>query len=96
MTGDGVSVEIASLGEANLVFVDEGHKGTGSEAQTWKDRQSGSPPVGSCSSTALRLQAIAAASRKKAGRSGTSTARPSCSTTPTATSTATGSARTSG
>lgn len=38
-TGDGLSVPLEELGSANLVFVDEGHKGTGSEAQTWKSRQ---------------------------------------------------------
>lgn len=38
-SGDGVSIPLAELGEHNLVFVDEGHKGTGSEAQTWKNRQ---------------------------------------------------------
>jgi hypothetical protein len=38
-SGDGVSVPLEELGGANLVFVDEGHKGTGSEAQTWKRRQ---------------------------------------------------------
>lgn len=39
VSGDGVSIALESLGEANLVLVDEGHKGTGSEAQTWKGRQ---------------------------------------------------------
>ncbi len=38
-SADGVSIPLAELGEHNLVFVDEGHKGTGSEAQTWKKRQ---------------------------------------------------------
>ena len=38
-TGDGLSVPLDDLGGANLVFVDEGHKGTGSAAQTWKNRQ---------------------------------------------------------
>jgi hypothetical protein len=38
-TGDGVSIALAELGVHNLVFVDEGHKGVGSEAQTWKNRQ---------------------------------------------------------
>jgi len=38
-SGDGVSVELDELGSRNLVLVDEGHKGTGSEAQTWKSRQ---------------------------------------------------------
>jgi hypothetical protein len=36
---DGVSILIDELGSANLVLVDEGDKGTGSEAQTWKRRQ---------------------------------------------------------
>ncbi len=36
---EGVSILLEELGGANLVFVDEGHKGTGSEAQTWKNRQ---------------------------------------------------------
>jgi len=36
---EGVSILLEELGSANLVFVDEGHKGTGSEAQTWKTRQ---------------------------------------------------------
>lgn len=36
---DGVSILLDELGSANLIFVDEGHKGTGSEAQTWKSRQ---------------------------------------------------------
>jgi len=38
-SGEGVSVPIAELGARNLVIVDEGHKGTGSEAKTWKRRQ---------------------------------------------------------
>ncbi len=38
-TGEGVSVPIAELGTRNLVIVDEGHKGAGSEARTWKNRQ---------------------------------------------------------
>lgn len=38
-SGGGVSIALDSLGACNLVFVDEGHKGTGSEAQTWKGRQ---------------------------------------------------------
>lgn len=37
--GDGLSIELDELGKRNLVLVDEGHKGTGSEAQTWKSRQ---------------------------------------------------------
>ena len=36
---EGVSILLEELGSSNLVFVDEGHKGTGSEAQTWKTRQ---------------------------------------------------------
>ncbi len=38
-SGDGVSIALAELGGHNLVFVDEGHKGVGSDAQTWKNRQ---------------------------------------------------------
>jgi len=36
---EGVSVVLEEIGQNNLVIVDEGHKGTGSEAQTWKTRQ---------------------------------------------------------
>ena len=36
---EGVSVLLEELGGANLVFVDEGHKGAGTEARTWKNRQ---------------------------------------------------------
>ncbi|MDH7578214.1 MAG: DEAD/DEAH box helicase family protein [Bacillota bacterium] len=36
---DGVSVVLDEIGGNNLIIVDEGHKGTGSEAQTWKNRQ---------------------------------------------------------
>jgi hypothetical protein len=36
---EGVSIPIAELGARNLILVDEGHKGAGSEAQTWKNRQ---------------------------------------------------------
>lgn len=36
---DGVSVALEEIGQNNLVIVDEGHKGTGSEAQAWKRRQ---------------------------------------------------------
>lgn len=36
---DGVSVVLEEIGQNNLVIVDEGHKGTGSEAQAWKRRQ---------------------------------------------------------
>lgn len=38
-SGDGVSVPRAELGDRNLILVDEGHKGTSSEAKTWKTRQ---------------------------------------------------------
>jgi len=38
-SGEGVSIPIDELGDANLVLVDEGHKGTGSEGQRWKSRQ---------------------------------------------------------
>lgn len=38
-TGEGVSVPISELGTRNLVIVDEGHKGAGTEARTWKTRQ---------------------------------------------------------
>jgi len=37
--GEGVSIPISELGARNLVIVDEGHKGAGSEARTWKNRQ---------------------------------------------------------
>jgi len=37
--GGGVSVTLHELGARNLVIVDEGHKGTGSEAQSWKNKQ---------------------------------------------------------
>jgi hypothetical protein len=36
---EGVSVVLDDLGANNLVIVDEGHKGTGSEARVWKSRQ---------------------------------------------------------
>lgn len=39
VSGDGVSIPLESLGSQNLVFVDEGHKGVGAEAQRWKERQ---------------------------------------------------------
>jgi len=34
--GEGVTIDISSLGTKNLVFVDEGHKGQKSEDMTWK------------------------------------------------------------
>lgn len=39
VSGDGVSVALDELGSSNLVFVDEGHKGAGTEARTFKSRQ---------------------------------------------------------
>ena len=36
---DGVSIVLEEIGQNNLIIVDEGHKGTGSEAQAWKRRQ---------------------------------------------------------
>jgi hypothetical protein len=38
-SGGGESVEVSSFEGRNLVFVDEGHKGTGSEAQAWRSRR---------------------------------------------------------
>ena len=38
-TGGGESVEVSAFEGRNLVFVDEGHKGTGSEAQAWRGRR---------------------------------------------------------
>jgi hypothetical protein len=38
-TGGGESVEVSAFEGRNLVFVDEGHKGTGSEAQAWRRRR---------------------------------------------------------
>jgi hypothetical protein len=38
-TGGGKSVAVSHLGGSNLVFVDEGHKGAGSEAQAWRNRR---------------------------------------------------------
>ena len=37
--GEGVSVDIECLGSKNLVFVDEGHKGTSTEAKAWRTRR---------------------------------------------------------
>lgn len=36
---NGVSIPLAALGEHNIVFVDEGHKGNRSEQQVWKERR---------------------------------------------------------
>jgi hypothetical protein len=38
-TGGGKSVAVSHLEGRNLVFVDEGHKGAGSEAQAWRNRR---------------------------------------------------------
>jgi hypothetical protein len=38
-SGGGKSVEVSHLEGRNLVFVDEGHKGAGSEAQAWRNRR---------------------------------------------------------
>lgn len=38
-TGEGLSVETDSFEGQNLVMVDEGHKGAGSTAQTWRNRR---------------------------------------------------------
>jgi hypothetical protein len=36
---DGISIPLEELGTQNLVFVDEGHKGTATEERTWKGYQ---------------------------------------------------------
>jgi hypothetical protein len=38
-TGGGESVEVSAFEGRNLAFVDEGHKGAGSEAQAWRNRR---------------------------------------------------------
>ena len=38
-TGGGESIEVSNLEGRNLVFVDEGHKGAGSEARAWRSRR---------------------------------------------------------
>ena len=38
-TGGGKSVAVSHLEGRNLVFVDEGHKGAGSQAQAWRNRR---------------------------------------------------------
>ena len=37
--GSGVSVPVEAFEGHNLIFVDEGHKGTGSDAETWRGRR---------------------------------------------------------
>jgi len=62
---DGVSVVLDSLGGCNLVIVDEGHKGTGSEARVWKSRQGRLGRDGFILEySATFAQAIAAAGRR--------------------------------
>ncbi len=62
---DGVSILLDELGSSNLIFVDEGHKGTGSEAQTWKSRQRRLSADGfALEYSATFAQAIGAASPK--------------------------------
>lgn len=63
-SGEGVSVPIAELGTRNLIIVDEGHKGAGSEARTWKNRQEALSRDGFLLEySATFSQAIGAASR---------------------------------
>ena len=62
---EGVSVVLDEIGGDNLVIVDEGHKGTGSEAQIWKSRQKYLSEGGFLLEySATFAQAIAAASRR--------------------------------
>ncbi len=62
---EGVSILLEELGNKNLVFVDEGHKGTGSEAQTWKTRQKSLSSDGFLLEySATFAQSIGAATRK--------------------------------
>jgi len=63
-SGEGVSVPISELGTRNLIIVDEGHKGTGSEARAWKSRQEALSRDGFLLEySATFAQAISAASR---------------------------------
>lgn len=65
--GEGVSIPIDSLGNDNLVFVDEGHKGTGTEAGVWKTVQKSLSTNGLLFEySATYAQAIAAAGRNGA------------------------------
>ena len=64
-TGGGVSVPLESIGQDNLVIVDEGHKGTGSQAQVWKNRQKYLSEKGFLPEySATFAQAIASAGRR--------------------------------
>jgi len=38
-SGDGLSIQVDAFEGQNLVLVDEGHKGAGSKAQTWRNRR---------------------------------------------------------
>ncbi len=61
----GVSLVMSSIGSNNLVIVDEGHKGTGSKARTWKTRQKYLSAGGFLLEySATFAQAIGAASKK--------------------------------
>jgi len=62
---DGDSIVLEELGTTNLVIVDEGHKGTGSEAKAWKTKQQKLSEDGFLLEySATFSQAIGAASRK--------------------------------
>jgi hypothetical protein len=62
---DGESIILEELGGRNLVIVDEGHKGTGSEAKAWKTKQRTLSEDGFLLEySATFSQAIGAASRK--------------------------------
>ena len=64
-SGEGVRVPIAELGTRNLIIVDEGHKGTGTEARTWKTRQEALSRDGFLLEySATFAQAIGAATKK--------------------------------
>ncbi len=65
-SGDGVSIALSELGNNNLVIVDEGHKGTGSEAKKWKQKQQALAASGFILEySATFAQAINAAAGKK-------------------------------
>ena len=62
---DGVSVVLEEIGPNNLVIVDEGHKGAGSDARVWKNRQKYLSEGGFLLEySATFAQAIAAAGKK--------------------------------
>ena len=64
-SGEGVSIPISELGTRNLIIVDEGHKGTGSEARIWKNRQEALSRDGFLLEySATFAQAIGAATKK--------------------------------